>query len=92
MPRAIPAERLAGVLDAIITPKGSINLGSRDRAAGLRLRATDIDWVSGDGPEASGPAEALMMALAGRITALAELHGEGAQLLADRAAAKVPTS
>jgi uncharacterized protein (TIGR03083 family) len=92
MLRTIPAERLTGVLDAIITPKGSINLGSRDRAAGLRLRATDIDWVSGDGPEVSGPGEALMMALAGRATALAELHGEGAQLLADRTAAKIPTT
>lgn len=87
MPRPIPAERLTGVLDTIITPKGNINLGSRDRAAGLRLRATDIDWISGDGPEVSGPAEALMMALAGRATALAELDGEGAQLLADRVTA-----
>lgn len=88
MPRAIPAERLTGVLDTIITPKGSINLGSRGRAAGLRLRATDIDWIAGDGPEVSGPAEALMMALAGRTTALAELDGEGAQLLADRVTAR----
>jgi uncharacterized protein (TIGR03083 family) len=88
MPRIIPPERIAAVLDHIITPKGSVNLGSHDRAAGFRLRATDLDWSSGDGPEVSGPGEALIMALAGRTTALAELHGEGVQLLADRPAAK----
>ena len=66
MPRTIPAERLRGVLEAIITPKGSVNLGSRERASGLRLRATDADWVHGDGPEVNGPGEALIMALAGQ--------------------------
>jgi hypothetical protein len=88
MPRTIPAERLACVLDHIVSPKGSVNLGSHDRATGFRLRATDLDWSSGDGPEVNRPGEALMMALAGRTTALAELRGESFQLLANRAPAK----
>jgi len=88
MTRDIPAERLLGVLAAITTRRGSINLGSQQRAAGLRLRATDVDWVHGDGPEVSGPGEALIMALAGRGTALAELHGDGKSVLAVRTPAR----
>jgi hypothetical protein len=56
---------------AIVAGKGF----SHDRAAGFRLRATDLDWSPGDGPAVSGPAEARVMALAGRSTALTELHG-----------------
>jgi uncharacterized protein (TIGR03083 family) len=92
MARIIPAERLRSVLETIVTPRGSINLGSRERAAGLRLRATDADWVHGDGPEVSGPAEALMMALSGRGVALAELEGDGKPVLADRTPAQVPST
>ena len=92
MARIIPAERLRSVLETIVTPRGSINLGSRERAAGLRLRATDADWVHGDGPEVSGPAEALMMALSGRGVALAELEGDGKPILADRTLAQVPST
>jgi uncharacterized protein (TIGR03083 family) len=39
---------------------------ARKRLAGLRLRATDTDWVAGDGPEVSGPALALLLLLTGR--------------------------
>lgn len=78
MPRVIPAKRLTGVLDAII----SVNLSSRERAAGLRLQATDTGWAHGDGPGVEGPGEALIMALASRAAALADLHGDGLQILA----------
>jgi uncharacterized protein (TIGR03083 family) len=87
LPRAIPAERLTVVLDAIVTPRGSVNLGSRDRAAGLRLQATDAHWAHGDSPEVRGPAEALMMALAGRAAGITELQGDGQPILAARAGA-----
>jgi uncharacterized protein (TIGR03083 family) len=83
--RSIPPERLIAVLDVIVTPKGSGNLGSTERSRGLRFRATDVEWTWGDGPEVSGPAEAILMALAGRPAALAELDGDGRALLADRA-------
>jgi uncharacterized protein (TIGR03083 family) len=92
LPRVIPAERLTGVLDAIVTPKGSVNLGSRERAAGLRLRATDADWAHGYGPGVAGPGEALIMALAGRAVGLPELQGDGLQILAARTSAPAPGS
>jgi hypothetical protein len=90
MPHVIPAERLTGVLDAIITPKGSVNLGSRQRAAGLRLTATDADWAHGTGPRIEGPGEALIMALAGRAAGLAGLKGDGLPILQARIRAPVP--
>ena len=82
--RSIPPERLIAVLNAVVTQKGSRNLGSRERSESLRLRATDVDWESGDGPEVSGPGEAILMVLAGRSSALNELSGEGKDLLAAR--------
>ena len=84
LPRSVPAERMIAVLDVVLTTKGSINLGSRQRAQGIRLTATDLDWSRGDGPEVTGPAEALLMALAGRRTALGELDGDGRDQLAAR--------
>ena len=84
LPRSIPPERMIAVLDAVLTTKGSINLGSRQRAQGIRLTATDLDWSRGDGPEVTGPAEAILMALAGRRIALGELDGDGRDPLAAR--------
>jgi len=84
MPRVVPEERLRAALGVILTSRGSINLGSLQRGEGIRLRATDMDWSWGQGPEVSGPAEAILMALAGRAVALAELSGEGAQTLTAR--------
>ncbi|WP_204807225.1 maleylpyruvate isomerase family mycothiol-dependent enzyme [Mycobacterium riyadhense] len=80
-PRTIPAERLGRVLELL--PKNP-RLGARGRIKGLRLRATDIDWVYGSGPDVTGPGEALMMAMAGRPAALAELSGPGKSTLAER--------
>jgi uncharacterized protein (TIGR03083 family) len=91
LPRVIPAERLKGVLDAIITPKGGVNIGSRQRAAGLRLTATDAGWAHGNGPRIEGPGEALIMALAGRAAGLAELEGDGLPILQARTRAAVPS-
>lgn len=59
-------------------------LGARRRIRGLRLRATDIDWTHGHGPEVTGPGEALLMAMSGRPTALADLDGPGLATLAER--------
>ncbi len=50
----------------------------RRRLAGLRIRATDAQWVVGDGPEVAGPAGALLLLLTGRTGAAApRLSGEG---------------
>jgi uncharacterized protein (TIGR03083 family) len=82
MPRVIPEERLRAALDVILTPRGSTNLGSFQRSEGIALRATDVDWSWGQGPEVSGPAESILMTLAGRPSALADLDGEGIPALA----------
>lgn len=90
--RTIPPERLVAVLDAVLTSIGGGNIGSRARAKGLRLRATDVDWTRGAGPEVYGPGEALLMALAGRGVALADLHGTGKEILAARIAPAAQTT
>ncbi|MFC8046780.1 maleylpyruvate isomerase family mycothiol-dependent enzyme [Nocardia sp. NPDC057353] len=81
MPRTIPPEHLAYVLDQ--TP-GNPRLGAKPRISGLRLRAIDIDWTHGAGPEVTGPGEALLMAMAGRAGAIGELDGPGQPTLAAR--------
>jgi uncharacterized protein (TIGR03083 family) len=61
--------------------------GAKKRIAGLKLTATDIEWSHGDGPEVTGPAEALVMVMAGRVVALDDLSGDGKASLAARTAA-----
>ncbi len=52
-------------------------IGTKRRIAGLTLRATDLDWTHGDGPEVRGPALSLLMAATGRRAALGDLEGSG---------------
>jgi uncharacterized protein (TIGR03083 family) len=59
-------------------------LHGKERSAGLRLRATDIEWSQGDGPEVSGPAASLIMAVVGRSQALGDLAGDGVDVLRKR--------
>ncbi|OBG86085.1 DinB family protein [Mycobacterium sp. E136] len=80
-PRTIPADRLARILPLI---PGNPRLGAGRRIRGLRLRATDVDWSHGQGPEVTGPGEALMMAMTGRPAALGDLDGPGKDALAQR--------
>jgi hypothetical protein len=51
--------------------------GAKKRTAGLTLVASDMAWSHGAGPEVRGPAEALVMAMAGRRVALTDLTGDG---------------
>lgn len=80
-PRNIPADRLTRVLGLV---PGNPRLGAGRRIRGLRLRATDVDWAHGRGPEVTGPGEALLMAMTGRPAALPELGGPGQRALAER--------
>lgn len=50
-------------------------------ARGLRLSPTDLDWTHGSGPEVTGPAEAVLMAITGRPSAIGELAGPGQPVL-----------
>ena len=65
--------------------KGSnLLIGSKNRIAGLTLRATDADWRTGSGPEVSGPLLSLLLAMTGREAALADLSGDGLPQLRSR--------
>jgi uncharacterized protein (TIGR03083 family) len=79
LPRTIDAERLRTALDfARFAP----TVRGAWRARGVRLVATDLDWAHGKGPEVRGSGEALLMASAGRRSALADLDGPGKAKLA----------
>jgi uncharacterized protein (TIGR03083 family) len=59
-------------------------IGAKRRIAGLRLRATDSNWVHGDGPEVSGPLIGLVLAMTGRKGVHPDLTGDGLTTLANR--------
>jgi|SRR5579884_2877167 len=59
-------------------------LHGKSRSAGLRLRASDVDWTAGDGPEVTGPLIAIIMALAGRGAFVSDLTGDGVTVLRTR--------
>lgn len=80
-PRTIPAERLERILPAV---PGNPRLGAGKRIRGLHLRATDVAWEHGSGPEVLGTGEALLMAMTGRPAAADELGGAGQPILAAR--------
>jgi uncharacterized protein (TIGR03083 family) len=58
----------------------------RQRFAGFRLVASDIDWSAGEGIEVRAPIVALLLLLTGRSVALPQLTGEGAHALSVRLA------
>jgi uncharacterized protein (TIGR03083 family) len=59
-------------------------IGAKKRVAGLTLRATDADWSTGSGPEVTGPAIAIVMAMTGRSCGLDDLNGDGVDTLRAR--------
>lgn len=80
--RQYPAEAVRRVADF---NKGSnLLIGSKRRIAGLALKATDQDWSTGSGPDVTGPALSLVLAMTGRSGALADLSGEGVATLRSR--------
>ena len=80
-PRTIPPERLLLALrTALIAP----DIGGLWRIRGVRLVATDLPFSAGIGQEVRGPAEALLMTIAGRHGVAGELPGPGQRKLARR--------
>lgn len=80
-PRDIPADALHTALGLALKAP---TVPGRRNARGLHLVATDTGWEHGRGERVEGPAEALLMAVAGRSDALPELRGAGADVLARR--------
>jgi uncharacterized protein (TIGR03083 family) len=80
--RDYPQEAVIRVADFF---KGSnLLIGSKKRIAGVELRASDADWTTGSGPEVSGPALSLVLAMTGRAAALTDLSGNGLEMLRSR--------
>lgn len=75
-----PTAAVVPALEHQVRTKVSIG-GGRERAAGVRLLATDAEVAIGDGPEVSGPAVSLLLAVSGRSAARADLAGPGLPLL-----------
>jgi uncharacterized protein (TIGR03083 family) len=81
LPREIPADRM---LPTLAFARTAPTIKAAKRIRGLTLVATDLDWTAGKGPVVEGPAESLLMAMAGRRGTPAELVGPGRPTLADR--------
>jgi hypothetical protein len=65
--------------------KSNLLIGAKKRAEGLTLRATDVDWSGGTGPEVTGPLASIILAITGRRAGLADLSGDGLATLTGRA-------
>ena len=65
--------------------KTGMPLHGKKRVAGLKLRATDVDWSTGDGPEVAGPCMSLILGMVGRSGALDDCNGDGVGTLRSRA-------
>jgi len=76
------AEALVACLE--LYKGASFPLGTKKRIEGLRLVATDLDWVHGEGPEVTGPALPLLTVMTGRPAALEALDGAGMSTLRRR--------
>ena len=59
-------------------------LGGKRRSTGLTLRASDVAWSAGIGPEVTGPLASIILAITGRPTGLDDLSGEGLDALRTR--------
>ncbi|MCX2933649.1 maleylpyruvate isomerase family mycothiol-dependent enzyme [Mycobacterium sp. CVI_P3] len=84
LPRTIPAERLR---EALAFTRVAPLIRGGWRARGVRLIATDLEWAAGRGAEVRGSGEAILMAMAGRRSALDDLAGPGVTVLAARSSA-----
>jgi hypothetical protein len=60
-------------------------LRAKKRLEGLSMRATDVNWSTGAGPEVRGPCMSLILAMVGREGALADCEGDGVETLRSRA-------
>ncbi len=78
-----PAEHLVTLAE--MYKKTGAPLRAKKRLVGLKLRATDVDWSTGEGPEVAGPCMSLIMAMAGRAGALDDCDGPGVETLRSRA-------
>jgi uncharacterized protein (TIGR03083 family) len=86
LPRDYPEDALRASLDLCTTRHGNIFVIDRRfrLGRGLCLMTTDLEWMTGAGPEVRGTAEAVVMAIAGRRTVLSDLDGDGVKVMDHR--------
>ncbi|MHB1583953.1 MAG: maleylpyruvate isomerase family mycothiol-dependent enzyme [Acidimicrobiales bacterium] len=77
-----PLESLVIVAD--FYRASNLLVGGKRRIDGLSLQATDINWSAGSGPVVKGPMLSVLMAMAGRQVAIADLKGDGVEMLRAR--------
>ena len=77
-----PAEVLEAVADMFKV--AGFPFQAKKLLAGIRLVAIDTNWATGQGAEVSGPLEALIMVMAGRRAALADVTGPATATLEAR--------
>jgi uncharacterized protein (TIGR03083 family) len=82
LPNDVDDETLLACLE--MYKNASFPMGTKKRIEGLRLVATDVDWTHGTGPEVTGKAMPLVMAMTGRAAGLDELDGDGMATLRGR--------
>ncbi|NEK56983.1 maleylpyruvate isomerase family mycothiol-dependent enzyme [Geodermatophilus sabuli] len=85
LPREVPEERVRTSL-TFLTAGSAGGIVAKGTLDGLRFEADDIDWAHGGGPTVRGNAEALLLAITGRATALSHLSGDGVPTLRSRLA------
>lgn len=84
-PRQASEERLTAALETMVKALGVTGLrAGKKTSQGLRLKATDVNWQHGDGPEVAGEAPYIILALSGRPIGLEKLQGEGVSTLRSR--------
>jgi len=85
-PRDYPGDTIRMCLEQCTTVLGNVFIIARKHRLGhgVRLVATDISWSKGNGPEVAGTGEAILMTIAGRAAALADLTGPGVAILTER--------
>ncbi|MGP4978521.1 maleylpyruvate isomerase family mycothiol-dependent enzyme [Brachybacterium tyrofermentans] len=79
----VPSREAAEVVAAFFA-RTDFAVNSRSLAAGLHLEATDGPFRAGNGPDVAGGTLELVLAMAGRPTALDHLEGAGIALLRER--------
>lgn len=77
-----PEAALVAVADS--WKNSNLIIGAKRRIEGLKLKASDVEWSHGDGPDVTGPMLALVLAMAGRKDGHRDLSGEGLSILASR--------
>jgi uncharacterized protein (TIGR03083 family) len=77
-----PPEHVATLAE--LFKKAGAPVRAKQRLAGLKVRATDVDWSTGDGPLVEGPGMSVLLALTGREAALADCTGDGVETLRSR--------